>query len=343
MKKLILIFAALCLCACSANNEKLPEDSNGETPGTEIAQPTKKVVTITAVGDCTFATDSNAPKDGSFVSEVDKQNNDYTYFLKNVADIFAEDDLTIVNFEGTLSERGSRADKQFAFRGKPEYTEILTSSSVEAANLANNHSSDYGSDSYEDTVKNLEEAGIITFNGTDTKVLDVNGVKVGLVGIYALNETRAKDLEPAMAQVKEDGAELIIVNVHWGQEGAKVPNSSQRKLAHNAIDLGADLVLGHHPHVLQGVEKYDGKYIVYSLGNFCFGGNRNPSDKDTMIFRQTFTLENGVAEDDDKIVIYPCSISSVSGRNNYQPTVLEGDEADRVMDKIHERTESIPD
>lgn len=339
MKKLILIFAALCLCACSANKEKLPEDSNGQAA--EIAQPTKKVVTVTAVGDCTFATDINAPQDGSFISEVDKQDNDYTYFLKNVSDIFAEDDLTIVNFEGTLSERGTRSDKQFAFRGKPEYANILSSSSVEAANLANNHSSDYGADSLADTVKTLEDEGITTFNGEDTKVLDINGVKVGLVGIYALNETRAKEIEPAMEKVKEDGAELIIVNMHWGQEGAKTPNSTQRELAHKAIDLGADLVVGHHPHVLQGLEKYNGKYIVYSLGNFCFGGNRNPSDKDTMIFRQTFTLENGVAEDDDNIIIIPCSVSSVSGRNNYQPTPLEGDEADRVMDKIHERTQSI--
>lgn len=340
MKKLILIFALFCLCACSANKGKLPEDSNSGNPGAEIAQPTKKVVTVTAVGDCTFATDDNAPKDGSFVSTVSKQN-DFTYFFKNVSDIFAEDDLTIVNFEGTLSEKGSRADKQFAFRGKPEYAEILTSSSVEAANLSNNHSSDYGSESYDDTVEILENAGITTFDGPETKVLNINGVKVGLVGCYALNDTRKKELDSAMQTVKEDGAELIIVSIHWGEEGAKTPNSSQKELAHKAVDLGADLVIGHHPHVLQGLEKYKGKYIVYSLGNFCFGGNKNPSDKDTMIFRQTFTLENGIAEDDDSILIIPCSISSVSDKNNYQPTPLEGDSANRVMKKIQERTEAI--
>ena len=342
MKKLILILAAICLCSCSSNTKKLPEESSQKVSAEDAAQPSKKVVTVTTVGDCTLATDEKASQDDSFVSMVEEQE-DYTYFFENVAEIFEEDDLTIVNFEGTLSDRGSRQDKQFAFRGDPEYTEILTSASVEAATLANNHSSDYGKESYEDTVKYLEDAGIAAFDGTDVEIMEINGVKVGLVGIYALNETRAKELELAMQKVKEQGAELIIVNVHWGEERAKTPNDFQKELAHKAVDLGADLVVGHHPHVIQGIEKYNGTYIVYSLGNFCFGGNRNPTDKDAMIFRQTFTLEGGVAEDDDDILIIPCSISSETKKNNYQPTPLEGDEATRVMDKIAERTQAISD
>lgn len=339
MKNLILLAIMFCICGCSTG-QKVPEEDYVQAQIEDIAQPTKKVVSVTLVGDCTLATDINAPQDESFVSEAKKQG-DYTYFLKNVADIFKEDDLTIVNFEGALSERGSRSDKQFAFRGKPEYVEILSSSSVEAATLANNHSLDYGDESFNDTVEILENAGISAFSDGDIEVKEVNGVKVGLVGLYALNEKRTAKFKADMEAVKEAGAELIIVNAHWGEESAKVPNAKQKELAREAIDLGADLVVGHHPHVLQGIEKYNGKYIVYSLGNFCFGGNRNPSDKDAMIFRQTFTLENGQAEEDDNILIVPCSISSVSGRNNYQPTPLEGDEADRVMEKITERTKAI--
>lgn len=341
MKKLILILTACCcLCSCGTQEKTVTEKTSKKESVEDAAKPSKKVVTVTAVGDCTFATDDAAAADDSFVSMVEEQD-DYTYFFENVADIFEEDDLTIVNFEGTLSERGKRQDKQFAFRGDPEYVEILTSSSVEAANLANNHSSDYGKESYDDTIEYLEDAGVAVFDGTDIEIMEINGVTVGLVGIYALNETRAAELEPAMEKVKEEGAELIVVNFHWGEEKAKTPNSTQKELAHKAVDLGADLVVGHHPHVLQGIEKYNGKYIVYSLGNFCFGGNRNPSDKDTMIFRQTFTLENGEPEDDDDILIIPCSISSVSDRNNYQPTPLEDEEADRVTEKIAERTKAI--
>ena len=340
MKKLILILVAFCLCSCAAQPKNLPEENTKKSSVEDVAKPSKKVVTITAVGDCTLATDDAAMGSNSFVATAEEE--DYTYFFENVADIFEEDDLTIVNFEGTLSERGKRQDKQFAFRGDPEYVEILTSSSVEAATLANNHSSDYGKESYDDTIEYLEDEGIAVFDGTDIEILEVNGVNVGLVGIYALNETRAAELEPAMEKAIEEGAELIIVNFHWGEEKAKTPNSTQKELAHKAIDLGADLVVGHHPHVLQGIEKYNGKYIVYSLGNFCFGGNNNPSDKDTMIFRQTFTLEDGEPEDDDDdILIIPCSISSASDRNNYQPTPLEDEEADRVTEKIAERTKAI--
>ena len=95
-------------------------------------------------------------------------------------------------------------------------------------------------------------------------------------------------------------------------------------------------MLGHHPHVIQGVEKYKGRYIVYSLVNFCFGGNSTPSDMDTMIFQQTFTVgKNGMLQD-SQINIIPCSISSDPGWNNYQPTPAQGQEAERIMNKINE-------
>ncbi|MGN1162085.1 MAG: CapA family protein, partial [Candidatus Fimenecus sp.] len=104
---------------------------------------------------------------------------------------------------------------------------------------------------------------------------------------------------------------------------------------------GADLVIGHHPHVLQGVESYKGKMIAYSLGNFCFGGNQNPRDKDTMIFRQTFTVTGSGVASDENYEIIPCSISSTSGRNNYQPTPAEGSEKQRIIDKIQKFSEGL--
>ena len=142
-------------------------------------------------------------------------------------------------------------------------------------------------------------------------------------------------------EVKNQGAQVIIVSFHWGTEKSNIPDDAQKTLAHLAIDQGADLVVGHHPHVLQGIEKYQGKNIVYSLGNFCFGGNKNPSDKDTMIFQQTFTVENGKLAEDDVTNIIPCSLSSESGYNNYQPMVLEGSEKERVLQKIEDFSTAI--
>lgn len=333
----ILIVSLLCGCTCAVQNEEIPTTNVIE----EAPLPEKSVVTVSCTGDVTLAADIHFSGNGSFYEMAEQQEGDLKYFFRNVADIFGSDDLTIINFEGTLSERGYRCDKQFAFRGKPEYVNILTG--VEAATLANNHARDYGPEAFDDTVTILEEAGIAAFSGTDIEIIEKNGIRIGLIGIYALNSARQQELEPAMETAILMGADLIIVNFHWGEERAAVPNLNQRQLAHKAIDMGADLVIGHHPHVIQGIEKYNGKYIAYSLGNFCFGGNKNPSDKDAYIFRQTFTFDdNKIPADDDNIEIIPCSVSSEKERNNYQPTPLEGDEKQRVLQKITERSESIP-
>ncbi len=293
-------------------------------------------ITISAAGDCTLGTDEYFDPSTSLNAYYDS--NGPAYFFQNVKSIFEADDLTIVNMEGTLTEETTRQDKTYAFKGPAEYTQILTDGDVEAANLANNHSHDYGDKSYTDTIAALDAAGITNFGYDRTAVMDVNGVKVGLVGTYELAEGMGCEDEMIsnIKAVEDQGAQIVIVSFHWGIERENYPTENQVNLAHSAIDNGADLVLGHHPHVLEGIEVYNGKNIVYSLGNFCFGGNSNPSDKDTMIFQQTFTVQNGELVEDNVTNIIPCSISSDSSYNNYQPTPLEGDEADRVKGRIEE-------
>lgn len=293
-------------------------------------------ITISAAGDCTLGTDEYFDPSTSLNAYYDS--NGPAYFFQNVKSIFEADDLTIVNMEGTLTEEKTRQDKTYAFKGPAEYTQILTDGDVEAANLANNHSHDYGDKSYTDTIAALDAAGITNFGYDRTAVMDVNGVKVGLVGTYELAEGMGCEDEMIsnIKAVEDQGAQIVIVSFHWGIERENYPTENQVNLAHSAIDNGADLVLGHHPHVLEGIEVYNGKNIVYSLGNFCFGGNSNPSDKDTMIFQQTFTVQDGELVEDNVTNIIPCSISSDSSYNNYQPTPLEGDEADRVKGRIEE-------
>lgn len=318
------------------NTDDTSKDSQEETTTPE---PTAKPVSITVsmVGDCTLGTDVNFDQSTSFDAFY-QMKNDPGYFFQKVKDIFTADDLTVANMEGTLTTSNDRQQKTFAFKGDPSYTEILTQGGVEATNLANNHSHDYGDQSYEDTIQYLEAAGITTFGYDRTAVMDVKGIKVGLIGIYELKDGlgRQQQVIDTIQAVKDQGAQVIIVSFHWGTEKSNIPDDIQKTLAHLAIDQGADLVVGHHPHVLQGIEKYQGKNIVYSLGNFCFGGNKNPSDKDTMIFQQTFTVENGELVEDDVTNIIPCSLSSESGYNNYQPMVLEGSEKERVLQKIEE-------
>lgn len=328
--------------ASEDNSQKASSDSqNTDSSNATVSSPVS--LTLSVVGDCTLGTDETFDYDTSLNAYYENYGADY--FLQNVKDIFSTDDLTIANFEGTLTDSDEREDKTFAFKAPASYASILTGGSVEAVNTANNHSHDYGDQSFDDTLAALDDAGIVHFGYDETAVMDVKGVKVGLVGIYELYDhlEREQQLKDNIAKVKADGAQLIVVIFHWGNETETVPDSNQTTLGRIAIDEGADLVCGHHPHVLQGIETYKGRNIVYSLGNFCFGGNSSPSDMDTMIYQQTFTIDADGVKKDNVTNIIPCSISSAAydGYNNYQPTPAEGDEATRILGKINERSSWI--
>ena len=328
--------------ASEDNSQKASSDSqNADSSNAAVSSPVS--LTLSVVGDCTLGTDETFDYDTSLNAYYENYGADY--FLQNVKDIFSADDLTIANFEGTLTDSDEREDKTFAFKAPASYASILTGGSVEAVNTANNHSHDYGDQSFDDTLAALDDAGIVHFGYDETAVMDVKGIKVGLVGIYELYDhlEREQQLKDNIAKVKADGAQLIVVIFHWGNETETVPDSNQTTLGRIAIDEGADLVCGHHPHVLQGIETYKGRNIVYSLGNFCFGGNSSPSDMDTMIYQQTFTIDADGVKKDNVTNIIPCSISSAAydGYNNYQPTPAEGDEATRILGKINERSSWI--
>lgn len=302
----------------------------------QVTVTSQTEITISAAGDCTLGSDIYFGTANSFDTVWSMYGD--SYFFQNVASIFAADDITFVNFEGTLTTSDQRENKQYAFKGDPGYTNILKEGSVEAVTLANNHSSDYGAQSLTDTKQYLTEAGIDYCTGEEMILKEVKGVKVALIGIYVLDTglEKSSQVESTIASAKAQGADLIVVGFHWGSEKSNYPDETQKTLAHLAIDQGADLVVGHHPHVLQGIEQYQGKYIVYSLGNFCFGGNSTPSDMDTMIFQQTFTVSREKGAEGGEPAIIPCRVSSEAWWNNYQPTPAEGEEAERILGRIEE-------
>lgn len=298
-------------------------------------------ILLSFTGDCILGTDEFFAWDTGLPAYYNLYGPEY--FLKNVRSIFEEDDLTVVNMEGTLTEETTRVDKQFAFKGDPEYVKILTSSSVEAANIANNHSHDYGEKSFQDTVQTLEENGIKTFGYDDVAVLEVKGIRVGMFGIYELDDhlERIPQVKQDIAKLKDQNVDIIVAVFHWSNELVTVPDENQVTLAYLAIDEGADVVVGHHPHVVQGIDEYKGKMIAYSLGNFCFGGNTHPTEMDTFIFQQKFILDGKRNITGSEYKVIPCRVSSETTYNNYQPTPLVGEEAKETMDKIEERSQEI--
>lgn len=327
----------------SANDNAQNADTTDTNPDS-VASPTSSplAITISAAGDCTFGSDKGSPSSVNFYAVYNKKKND-SYFFKNVQKYFAKDDLTLVNFEGTLTDSNARVDKTYAFKGSPSYTNILTQGSVEAVSFANNHCRDYGEQSYTDTIKAFKNADISYASYSKVAIYKTKGKKIGMVAVNGLlNLDYCKDLVTSgIKKLKKKKADIIIVSMHAGIEHTSTLNTVQTELGHFAVKKGANLVLGHHPHTLQGIEKYKGAYIVYSLANFCFGGNTNPTDKDTMIFQQTFTFNNDTLAKSDDVRIIPCSISSVDYINNYQPTPLKGSKRQAVIQKINEFSKSL--
>lgn len=305
---------------------------------TEAAGKSKTTtITISAAGDCTFGSDASSPSSVNFYAVYNKVHKDKSYFFKEVKHIFEDDDLSIVNFEGTLTTRTTRADKTFAFKGHPSYVNILKKGSIEAVSFANNHCRDFGAGSYTDTISTFKKAGIKYASYSKVSTYKTKGKKIGMVAVNGLEgeSYSSRLIKDGIKKLKKKKADIIIVSIHAGMEHTSELTSTQKNLSRYAVRCGANLVLGHHPHVLQGIEKYKGAYIVYSLGNFCFGGNTNPSDKDTMIFQQSFTFRGKkLLKSRSKAKAIPCSISSSSSINNYQPVVAKGKEKWRILRKI---------
>ncbi|MDD4297327.1 MAG: CapA family protein [Ruminiclostridium sp.] len=301
-----------------------------------------ETITLSFAGDCTLGGDEKYT--GNTFDKVYEKVNDPAYFFKGVQSVFGADDFTFVNLEGTLTNATKKAEKEYRYRGDPSYTEILMKGSVEGVTLANNHTLDYFDVGYDDTISALDSAGIYPTNFESCFIRDIKGIKIGFLGYKGWgHESKSHTLlEKQVKEMREQGVNFIVANYHWGDMRVYKPNEQQKRMAHFAIDHGVDLVIGHHPHVLQGMETYKGKNILYSLGNFCYGGSSNPGDKDTIIYQHQITYDKKHGEiinSEHKII--PARITSDPGRNNYQPIIAAGDEETRIMRKFEELSGKI--
>lgn len=295
-------------------------------------------ITISAAGDVTLGTHQNQDYYYSFRQAYD-QAEDKGYFFENVKDIFSSDDMTIVNLEGALTFSENMTEGlTYNIKGDPDYASLLNQGYIEAVSMGNNHRLDYGKEGSQDTVEAVKNAGIVYAYDENVGIFETKGIKIGYVSVNEVywGAGVEKTMQSGIEKLQEEEADLILACCHWGTERENFPEPYQTDLGRKCIDWGADLVIGHHPHVLQGVDYYKGKYIIYSLGNFCFGANRNPEDKDTMIFQQTFTFAGGEKQEDTQVRIIPCFVSSVTTRNDFKPTPAEGEEAARIIGRINE-------
>jgi len=328
----IICFALGCILYSYSTNEYSNDissdhgDKNDHLYGNKVDfddldQSTATDLILTFIGDCTLGSDPNF-RYNTFHQKYEEVEKDPHYFFSNVSHIFEKDDLTIANFEGTLTTSNLPASKKFTFKGPLEYSSILTAGNIEAVNLANNHSLDYLNKGYIDTKNALDDEGIKHFGLGDVFKTDIKGYKLAFLGYKGwLDTISIETMKEEISSLKQEGF-IVIANFHWGLEGRHVPIGDQKLVSHSAIDSGADFVIGHHPHVVQSMEIYKDRLIAYSLGNFCFGGNSNPRDKRTFILQVKLTNsdENNLSS---YFKIIPCYISSSDSINDYRPTIMQ--------------------
>jgi len=300
-------------------------------PATSAPGPT--TITISAIGDCAIGDlhyGAGAP--GSFLAKLEQVESPLDYPFSGVAQLFAEDDLTIANLEGTFTEREAWHNPVFSIRGKPSYAQMLRRGGVELVDVDNNHSHDYGPGGHDDTKRALDAAGVAYFGRKIVDRREIKGMKVVNLGYLGGPAGTQGRVEADVAREKGPGT-IVIVSFHWGVEGFYATHPDQQSLGRATIDAGADLVLGHHPHVLQGIETYKGRHIVYSLGNFVFGANSQPKDTDSLIYQERFIVDDGEVTAREQTLI-PVRISSTPSQNDFRPVVVEGDDARRILAKV---------
>lgn len=308
-----------------------PEPTPTPTPE-PTPEPTPQVYTLSLIGDIT--PDCVPYYEGTSVSYQSVVGTDYAYPFAKTRQYFENDDFTMANFECVLSDYDVPATKNFTFRALPDYAAILTEGSVEFVTLGNNHILDFGEQGYSDTKAALDAVGV-AHAGRDegTIYTTASGLKIG---VYALSFGTVDQIKKGIAALKDEGAEFIIAALHWGDEGSYAINADQTEQGHAAIDAGADIVYGAHPHTLEPIEKYNGHYIFYSMGNWSFGGNTDPRDKDTFIAQLTVQRDLDGTISVTGLDIIPCASSGVADGNNYQPVPYDKDSEayDRTLSKL---------
>ena len=338
MKKTVMLLAAALLAAglsggparaeyVDADDEDLLIEDIIEEVVTEkqevLDTDGSSIITITCTGDFTIGGDSRKRKN-IFEDELEAQGGDINFILQNMREYFLDDDLTLVNFEGTLTESTyvppKKKENQFLFSAPPAYVSVLPDNGIEAVSLENNHVLDHGQEVYEETQRTLEEAGIVWSNSEHMGIFETKGIQIAMLSYLCIDRyDQLWDKVPADIKAAKERYPLVIVSFHWGNELDYAPTNNQIRMGRLAADSGADLVIGHHSHRMNPIEQYNGVYICYSLGNFCFSGNSKPSDMSSFVFQIRFRVKDGKCTSRGFRII-PIRISSRSGRNDFIPT-----------------------
>lgn len=314
----------------------------GIEPATLTAEPGTKAVELVAVGDIMLA------------RKVERMMQAYgdDYPFAKIADEIYQADIAFGNLESPLSTRGrALPGKGICFRARPALAGQLAEKGFDVLSIANNHALDYDTPAFNQTRQVLQEAGIATVGGGKNidearrpVILEAKGLKIGFLAYtdyadvyfhprYPRRFQATNEVEGVAPLVEQDirqdinairpRVDILVVSLHWGVEYSHRPTAAQQRMAHAFIDSGADLILGHHPHVLQGIERYNRGLIAYSLGNFIFDQNHRLETRQALMLKARITAQ-GLEE----ASIYPVFI------DQSQPRLVAEEEARGILPQL---------
>ena len=292
------------------------------TPASGDAIYSKQKVRLMAVGDIQLGSGT--------ATQINRYGSPWVF--EKVLPIFRQADFIVGNLESPLSTHNEPAQKRWVFRGDPKMARELRISGFNALSVANNHAFDHGQTALADTLKHLANAQLIAVGGGfgteqpyKAKIVEINGIKIALIGAqnigwYPVADSKAGiamiDEKKLVGEIKEvrKSVDFIVIILHWGVEYTQTPTDKQRQLAHYLIDSGADLIFGHHPHIIQGIEHYKNGFIAYSLGNFVFNNDNDLACRTIILsidLNPNGTLSN--------LMVAPISIRNFRPEPNYTP------------------------
>ncbi|MCM1264645.1 MAG: CapA family protein [Candidatus Gastranaerophilales bacterium] len=289
-------------------------------------------IDLSIIGDCLLATEEG--KDSNYSFSWYAKNRHPEYFFQKVSSIFQNDDFTIANLENVLTDRPlknrDKGEGAFCFKAPSKNTDILNKGYIDIVSITNNHTYDYGKEGYLDTIQALNNAKILWGSENKTIYLNKNGYTIAFIpaSLYNSYQTRKIIDNIKIASSKSD---YQIVYFHGGKEGIYEPETWKINACHKLVDAGADLVIGNHPHRLQPLEIYKNVNIIYSLGNFCFGGNNHMVSNRTIIYKTILKIKDGKLVQEETCLI-PCYVQDDSKyQNNWQPDIIKNEEERKLV------------
>ena len=304
-----------------------------------------QTITLTCAGD--FLPGSNdkvSTQAYAFQRSIEQYG--FTYPFEKLQSLVGTDDITLVSLSCALNDSAPVSKSPLDFRGPETFAQVLPACSIEVVNLANTHTDDFGEEGYRSTTAALDAVGVpycgTTEFGNHACFMDVKGVRVGFVGVYPYwHKDHPRDLEKAFQFLKDNHCDVIVASLHCGNEYSDIHGNIHENYGEKLKKLGANLIIGNRARVPQGLRVFDGITQLFSLGNSSYGGITGVDEEMRCI--QSTVAQFTLYFEDGKYIghlltLWPIHISGTAPENNYQPVLVEGEEAQEIMQRVQRDT-----